>query len=163
MEEFDFDADVMINRHKLEEECEKHSSLYWRYAKMEADAKGEQDDASDALDLLMSEKDAYYRDNPPDGAKVTVDAVKAWVTSDNEVVAAREVLRKAKAKVYRLRAMVAAMDHRKGKLDNLVMLWIKNYYSTPGNEGKAHDKATDEKGKSFRTGLGKNRREESNE
>ena len=158
MEEFDFEGDVKINRNQLEKECEKHSSLYFRYSDMEANAKAEKDAASDALDLIMSEKDEFYRANPREGMKITESTIKAWVTADPEVIAAKETLQKAKAACYRFGAMVSAMDHRKSQLNNLVSLFIHNYYSEPGNGGKVKDVVVEEKSQENRSRLGKRRR-----
>ena len=127
-----FAADMEINRYKLEEECERHSALYYYWAEKLAEAKIARDAAEDHLktQLAMVEME-IRRQAEASGAKTTEASVKAQVETSPQILAAKEAVRKATGDLYKLEAGVRAFDHRKNELDNLVQLWIKSYYSRP--------------------------------
>lgn len=138
-----FEEDIQINRVLLDDECERHASMYAYYAEQYADARAEKDKEKDKLDFILSERELYLRSNPPDGIKITESVVSALVSVDDKVVAQKEVYRVACQKLYTLDAAMGALDHRKAQLDNLVQLWVKSYYSNVKsigeNEGVAQD------------------------
>lgn len=125
----DFAEDVKINRMKMEEECAFQPEVYYYYSSQLADARAGKDAAKDRLDLILGQREIAIRRNPPDDMKVTESVITALVIQDTEVQSAKEDYRKACEKTDILYAAVAALDHRKSQLDNLVQLWTKNYYS----------------------------------
>jgi len=124
-----FADDVRINRFKLDEECELHSSVYYFYAEQYAEARKERDAAKDKLDYVLGMRETHIRRNPPDDMKITESVVTALLAQDTEVLAAKEAYRIAQGKVDTLYAATSAMDHRRSQLDNLVSIWSKEYYS----------------------------------
>lgn len=151
----DFAKDVRINRFKLAEECEQHSSLYQYYADLLAEARADADTEKDRLNIVEAERELDIRKNPPESPKVTEATIKALVQSDGKVIKQKEGLRMVKIGLYQWEAAVTALEHRKRMLDNLVQLLIAGYYSAPKTERKADTRVADETSKDVRNKLNK--------
>lgn len=144
-EDRSFEADVKINRFKLDEECEKQSSLYHYWAEQLAHARSAVDTAEelaklakDDTDIVKSKIELKIREEGVEGLKMTEAVVSAAVSTHPEVIEAqadyrkaREEVNQARAKMYELEAGVKAMEHRKAECGDLVQLWVKGYYSAP--------------------------------
>jgi prophage DNA circulation protein len=120
---------VQINRFKLDEENEIQPSLFNLYASQLADAKAAKDIAKDKYDLVRSQRELYYRRNPPEDVKITEAVISALVESDTEVQEAKTELQKAIEAVYTLDAAVSALETRRSALNNLTELYVKDYYN----------------------------------
>lgn len=149
----DFAKDLKINRYKMAEECEQHSSLYQYYADLLAEIRAKVDKAKDRLSVIESEIELDIRINPPKEPKMTEAVVKALVQSHEVVGGYRETLTRKKEELYHLEAAVASLEHRKRQLDNLVQLLIAGYYSAPKTERKPDMKETDKASASVRGKL----------
>ena len=150
-----FEDDVLLNKFKIDEECEKQSSLYYYWANKLADAKSELDKAEDQLKLGMAENELSIREKWDDSwGKITEAAVKARL--EKEVSTYREEIRNCQKEVYILEAGVKALDHKKSQLDNLTTLLVKGFYATP-NGGKNRD-INDEVSETVRSKMNKRRK-----
>ena len=137
-------ADIRINRYKLDEECERQSTLFLFYSNLLADAKIAEDAAEDHLDEILSKTELRIRNDPPNG-KMTESSVKALVASDESVLKAKEQLRKEKAERYKFDGIVSSFGHKKSELDNLTIQWSKGYYmSDAGIPKTGNDLASDD-------------------
>lgn len=128
----DFKIDIRINKYKLEEECEKHPSLYYRYSELLAQAKNERDDELDRLAVVLANVEVEIRKDPPIDCKLTENLIKALIEENKKVISQKSKVRECKKQVHILEAAVNAIEHRKSMLNNLVQLYIKGYYSKPG-------------------------------
>lgn len=138
--EFDFEKDLSINKFRLDEECLSHSSLYFRYAEAQQDAKSEVSKAEDNLNLVLAEREIAIRNKFADnGMKATEGLISANVKCDEEVLEAQKKLRKAKEIFNKLTVAVQAMDSRRSELDNLVKLYCAGYFSMPNSNDKRKD------------------------
>lgn len=142
----DFSKDVQINRFKLEEECELQPALYYFYAEQYATARSERDAAKDHLDLVLAESESGIRANPPPDVKVTEAAIKALLEQDAAVQKAKASFRQAQANVDLLYAATASLEHRKAELDNLVVLWTREYYSGVNKDAQTIRNRLNDKG-----------------
>lgn len=134
----DYSKDILIDRMKLDEECEFHVALYDSIAEEYADAKAEKDTEKDRLDLITSQRDlAIRKECAETGVKTTEAIVSAMVASDKEVVEQKEKYRLACAKLYILDSAMSGLDHRKSQLDNLVKLWLNKYFTSNTNASTA--------------------------
>lgn len=161
MKEFgeDFAKDVKINRFKMSEECEEHSSLYQYYADLLANARTQVDREKDRLSFVEAIQELSIRRKPPkEEPKITEAVIKAYVQSDDEVVEQKERLREAKDELYHLEVAVTSLEHRKRQLDNLVQLLIAGYYSAPKTERKPNTEETDRASAKVRDRLNKNKK-----
>lgn len=126
----DFAEDSVIDKMKLDVECEVLPAKYYFYASALAEAKAEQDTAKDNLTATQARRDLFYRMNPPDGLKATEAVFTSLVDDDREVQAAQDALRVATAKVGALYASVNTMELQKDMLGALVKLSISQYYAS---------------------------------
>jgi hypothetical protein len=131
-----FSEDVKINRMKLDEECELQPIMYQFYGEMYADAKAKKDAAKDKLDLVLAQREMYYRMNPPMEVKATEAVYSAMITQDTDVQNAKEELRKTSEALYHLDVAITSMEHRKSELDNLVKLYLNQYYANGNNSAE---------------------------
>lgn len=130
----DFAKDVQINRFKLDEENEIQPALYNLYASQQAEAKAARDTTKDKYELVRSQRELYYRRNPPEDLKVTESVISSLTDSDTEVQEAKKELQKATEAVYALDAALGALDNRRSALNNLVELFVKDYYNNNRQE-----------------------------
>ena len=135
-EEFDFEKDLSINKFRLDEECVSHSSLYFRYAEAQQEAKSAVTKADDYLSLVLANRQLAIREDfSKANIKATENLILSNVERDEEVLEARRKLRKAKDLFNKLTVAVQAMDSRRSSLDNLVKLYCAGYFSLPNNDG----------------------------
>ena len=151
-----FSDDIKINRFKLDEECTNHSNKYYHWSTKLAVAKNKLAEEEDALDLIESQQELEIRKNWNDeNGKQTEGSIKAVLASNKEVRKQVERTIEAKNEVNILQAGVIAMEHRKGMLDNLVTLFIRNFYSSPTGKNDISDQT----GREVKSRLNSSRKE----
>lgn len=144
-EEFDFEKDLSINKYRLDEECLSHSSLYFRYAEAQQEAKNKVSRAKNNLELIQSERNLAIREElAKKGTKSTESMVDKLVASDEIVLKAKNKVIEAENIYSRLSVAVQAFEHRKSELDNLVKLYCSGYYSLPTNGGTGLKKSAND-------------------
>ncbi len=133
----DFSEEVKINRFKLPEECENHSSKYYYWAKLLANAKTELGSNEDKLKLTSAERELFIRNHWDDSnGKQTEAGVKAILETDKEVIAAKKTLMSNQSEVNTLFAAVTAMEHRRDMLKCEKELLIGGFYASPDGGGR---------------------------
>jgi hypothetical protein len=156
MEEFDFEKDLSINKFRLDEECLSHSSIYFKYAEAQQNAKSEVSKADDVLKLTLAERELEIRNKySENGIKVTENLIKADVEKDEDVLKAKRKLRKAQDIFNKLTVAVQALDSRRSELDNLVKLYCAGYFSMPNSNDKSRKDATEQTAREIRKNLNK--------
>jgi len=120
--------DVRIDRFKLEEECEKQASLYHHWADGYATAKALTDNLRVKEKFIRAKTAKVFRENPPDGKKLTEAGVQEQVEVHEDIVAVVAALNDSLEIKYHLEAAVDSMDKRDRQLNNLVNLYIRGYY-----------------------------------
>ena len=95
--------------------------------------------AENRLKLVLAEQETAIRERASQqGEKTTEASVKAALEINPKVREVREELAGAYETQYSLEAGVKALEHRKSELNDLVVLWVKSYYSAPdGGKGLA--------------------------
>jgi hypothetical protein len=128
-----FSDDVRINKYKLDEECEKQSSLYYYWAEKNAEAKKILSQSQDLLKYTLAETETNIRKNWDDtkDGKQTEGSIKAKVETTPKIKSIKEQIIENEHQVNVLSAAVSAMEHRKSELNNLVSLHLGGYYATP--------------------------------
>lgn len=155
-EVIDFEKDISINKYKLDEECLSHSSLYFRYSSMQADAKTRVSKAKDNLELVEAERNLAIRKSLADsGAKVTEAMINSSLITDEEVIQAKQKVREAEDIFMKLSVAVQAFEHRKSELDNLVKLYCSGYYSVPESSPEAKKNINEQTSNAVRKNLNK--------
>ena len=124
---------VDIDTNRLDEEWMSHSALYQDYASQLADAQYAMDMAKTEKDTVEAELDAAIRADPSAYGleKVTEEGVKKTIQLQSELQIAVQSLHSTTRTVRLLQATVRALDHRKSALENLVRLYLSNYFGDP--------------------------------
>lgn len=135
-----FEKDLIVDKLRLDDECEVQASLYYHWAQELAAAKEEANQADDRLKALLAQKSLLYRRNPPSDIKVTEAVFDALLNDDSDIRIAREDVTRTSHKVDTIWAMINALDNRKSMLDNLVKLQVSSYYNTESNPKSASDR-----------------------
>ena len=152
----DFEKDLGIDKYKLDEECLSHPVLYYHYSEMAVNAKNEVGVLADNLKLKMSEANVEIRNRfTKKEIKFTEAVISAEVEKDASVIEAREELREAELNYARIHAGVAAFEHRKSQLDNIVRLYIAGYFSTPSGSGKPKESINEQAARDAKRSLNK--------
>ena len=154
--EVDFEKDISINKYKLDEECLSHSSLYFRYSSMQADAKTRVSKAKDNLELVEAERNLAIRKTLSEsGTKVTEAMITSALIVDKEVIEAKNQVREAEDVFMKLSVAVQAFEHRKSELDNLVKLYCSGYYSVPNSGSDVKKDINEQTSNAVRRNLNK--------
>ena len=138
----DIELDISVDQNDLDHEWVAQPKNYFRYAAELADARRDQDQAKAELDLVQAELDQAVRSDPEKFglSKATEASIKAVVLAQAEYTSAQQAMLKAKHDVDVLQAAVGALDHKRKALENLVTLWLNNYYSSPRSPKGSEDK-----------------------
>jgi hypothetical protein len=156
-EERDFQADVKINRLRLDVECESQPELFSFYAGALAECRSERDSLREKLKLTRADVELEARRNPPDDLKVTESVIAALVETDKRVISVKDHLGRVEHTFNGLDAIVTAFEHRRSMLNNLVELFGKEYFSIPDHrpEEKAQREARANLNRKRRSSAGK--------
>jgi len=166
MTERNYEQDLAIDPHELDECWLKHPALYMQYSRELADAQRTSTKAKEKLDVVRAEVDKDIRTNPDkfNLQKVTEGIVSATIALDERYREAQSDLNEKIYEVNILQGAVRAFDHRKKALENMVQLLMMEYFAGPKEPrnlppgkrmaDKAAAKATD----SQREGLNRRRR-----
>lgn len=129
----DFQSFVHIDEGALDVEWRNQPARYLEVAEAQSDAAAEVSRLVDRLESAESELGGMIRANPEmyGITKLTDPAVKEAVSSSERVKRLKDEIIEAKRTQSRLSGLLAAMDHRRRALENLVELWARNYHSEP--------------------------------
>jgi len=127
------ELELGIDQNDLDKEWVNQPSLYYKYATDLADAKQDLEEAKSDFDVVKAELDQTIRSFPEKYglAKLTEAGVASAIPNQDRYKTARDNIIARKHDVDILEAAVSALDHRKKALENLVSLFLANYYSSP--------------------------------
>ena len=127
------DLDLTIDEFRLDEEWLRQPKMYGSVATDLADAQKAYSEARAELEVTKSECELSIRRKPSKYGleKVTEATVSAALGAHDSVSKATAAVIDAKHAVDVLNAVVHALDHRKKALENLVSLFLADYYSKP--------------------------------
>lgn len=128
------DADVLsIDRDRLDDEWRKQAEVYGKWCLKLADKKAELDIAESKLDVVVAELDYAIRKAPDryNIAKVSEPAIKLAIRAQEQHQKATARVNRLKHEVATIDAYVRALDHKKKALENLVVLWMHDYFAEP--------------------------------
>lgn len=162
-EERDFSEDIKINKYRLDDECEKHPSLYGYYARQQALLRSELSEleAEQKLTLAESEVDIREHWEKFSDSKMTEAGVKAQIEQHEKVQKGKNKILKISRELNIISAAVISMDHRKSMLNNLVSLQIAGFYSSP--RGMAKKGIAEETSNDLRKSMNKRQEEKEEE
>lgn len=130
----DVDPSILeIDVDNLQEEWVGQPALYFKYAKLLADARDSYERHKAEIDVTRAEIDEVIRQDPEEFGleKITETAVKMAIEGHPEYKEVVELALKAKHKVDIFQAATAALDHRKRALEKLVDMEVSMFYAEP--------------------------------
>jgi hypothetical protein len=127
----DFKENIKIDKYSLDLEFEKHPMLYHEFAMDMVGAEDEKDQAKDKLELLRAQLDVQIRDNPKKFGleKITEAAISSTILQTNEYKEAQEYYNNTVSNLRILKIAVESLNQKKVALENLVKLYLGEYYS----------------------------------
>jgi len=140
-----YEDDIKIDKENLDGEFLKQPQLVFQYCRLEADADKEVNELENKLKVAEAEK---YKEAKTSTEKMTEKAIQSIIDSSPEINQISTALIKAIHNKKILSGVIKSFDHRKSVLENLVQLWMRDYFSTPKNP-----KGTDGLADSQRAGL----------
>jgi hypothetical protein len=132
------EKDLSIDKYKLDDEWSKQPDLYHAYGAMLADAENERDRAKEFLDLTEATVSDIIRRT---SEKTTETSIKNQVLMHEDYKEAMRTYLEKKNACKHLQVVISALEHKKSALENLVKLFLSDYYSEPSVPKVARDKA----------------------
>lgn len=126
-----YQDDVSIDKHSLDEELVRQPNLFMLYAKEVVEAIVTRDRAKENLDVVKAMLDAEIRNNWETvfEKKPTETAITNWIIQQEKYKEVVENYIEAKKQASILEAAKEAMNHKKSSLGKLVELFLAGYYS----------------------------------
>ena len=126
-----FASDIKVSKLLLDQMAEDQPQLVAEYGEAVAEQRAIRDDLKAKLELKKSETALYYRQNPPEGVKITEAVVESLVTTHPEVVALGNQLIEANKELGLLEAAERAIEARGKQIDLLTKLNGQSYFAIP--------------------------------
>ena len=133
----EYESDVFIDIHALDEELFRQPSLFIKWAEKLANATTERDRIKNKLELLRGEVALDIREHSDAYKfKITEETVKSLVETAPEIVEIKEELLQANEKVNILTAAKMAIEQKKSMLESVVKFLITRFHSINYNDIK---------------------------
>lgn len=155
-----YKEDTSVDKHNLEEEWTKQSSLFLKWGEAHAEAITEKDRAKEKLDIIKSEIDSDIRTRPEKygfDKKPTEAAISSIILKHPKYTEVNNEVIKCNEEVNVLAVAKEAMNHKKKALENLTTLWVAGYYSDPDIPKEAKEIVAEKKTKLIKEKLNKKR------
>lgn len=132
-EDLNYEEDLAIDPHQLDEEWLKQPSLYMQYAHQSALSQKIRDKAKERLEVVRAQLDKKIRKDPGkyEVIKVTETTVANAILEQKEYQEAKQDFDELSYDANILQSAVRAFEQRKKALEGLVTLWVGNYFSGP--------------------------------
>ncbi len=136
MPDFNYEQDLQINKHALDTELLEQAQKMFRYSSAHAQAMLNRDKAKQALDITKANLDSSIRaELTAAGTKFTEAVVDGRIRTSPTFIEAQERYQKTEHEVQVLLGAVMAMNARRSMLENLVRLFLGQYWSEPRVQG----------------------------
>ena len=132
------DFKIAVNRHKLDEEWERHLDECAFIFEEYADASEDYDEKKETAELLAATIEDEIQAHPEDFGltKVTAGLLATTVAIQPTVMESRKEERLSKGRLSRARKAVELMDHRRSTLKKLADLWQQDYFGGIGQSSR---------------------------
>jgi len=126
----DFNNDLVIDQHALDQEWLRQPMLYQFHAERTAELRRMLDLAKEAVTDMEAELDREIRDSAGD-SKITEKAIAQKIALNPKLRQAKTDMLDVKFDLDKATGMLTSLDHRRRALENLVELHGRDYFSTP--------------------------------
>ena len=133
----EYQADLTINKHALDTELLDQAQRMFRYSSAHAQAMLNRDKAKQSLDVTKANLDASIRNELiTAGTKFTEAVVDGKIRTSPTYIRDQDKFMQAEYQVNLHFGGVLAMNARRSMLENLVKLFLGQYWSEPRLEGR---------------------------
>lgn len=160
-EEINYEADMELDKHGLDNEWLRQSSLYLKYSTLYADLASYRDEAKENLSRIDSQIDLEIRADWEEFGfenKPTEPAIRAAILQDDRHIKASNDLIQSVREVNIIQGAKTALDHKKSALERLSSLLLAGYWAEPLIKQEAKDKFGEELQTGHRAHLADNPR-----
>jgi len=128
-----FEDEIKIDKHALDYEWERQSSLVYVWGSKYADSIFERDKKKEQLELVYAEVDSDIREFPDkyDILKITESVVKSKIIQSKAYKMAMSDFLLAKKNCDILSVARNALEHKKKALEFMAQLYLSGYWSDP--------------------------------
>ena len=150
-----YENDIKIDESALDVEWLEQPRLMIKYAQILVQAKKEEEQAKDELEVIQAELDKEIRIDPEkfDIVKITETVVRNTILLDSSYKEVFEKYLESRYEAEMAKLALRSIEHRKDALENLVKLHGQQYFAGPSVprdlskewEQKQTQKNTDEK------------------
>lgn len=135
---YDFTHATKINKHALEDECQMQAELMRDFSHLAAVIEAKSNYYKRKAELKRAELDKDIRQNPKNYGmdKVTESAITNTIILDPEIKTLQDEYWKNVGQHGVVMAVVKGLEHKRTQLDNLVKLFLNNYYAEPRTTDK---------------------------
>lgn len=139
----DMEAALKIDKNDLDREVQEQADLFWRVGDRLALQISRRDKAKSDLENLLADTDQNIREkHSRDEKKPTEKAIEAEITSDPQVIRAKEDVQALTYWVNRLAALKDAFHQRKDMVREMCGLYATNYFTVGTVNSRQSDSKT---------------------
>lgn len=145
-EESSFREELRIDKYNLDEECGKQPYLTFKWAALAAEAERRVNKAKIAMELCRANLDADIRKSPSKyglETKMTESAIQGIILKNEDYRLAEDTYVEAKRRHGVVMAASRGINDKKSELDNLIKLFLNNYYAEQYVPKAVDDRARD--------------------
>jgi hypothetical protein len=126
----DFENDLQIDKYGLDDEWAKQPSTFHKWSVQLAESEMERDRAKENIDLVRAELDMAIRSDPAKFKleKITEASVSSAITVNQKYKDSVDEYLKLKYNHKIIQSAIESLNHKKFALDNLVRLFLSEYY-----------------------------------
>ena len=128
MPELNYEQDIEIDAEALDVECLRQATLFYKYSKIEAEAKRVHGQAWEESKLVRSR---LIKEGGADKSLSNAAKMEAFYRSHPDHIEAKQNLIEAEYELNMATAAVRAMQQRKYMLENLTRLALADYFARP--------------------------------
>lgn len=129
-----YENDIKIDMDALDLEWFEQPEKMFKYSSHAADMRRKLDLAKEKLELIKAELDSEIRKSAPSKyglEKFTEGAITSIILKDKKYISANQTMNDAKYDLDIAQAAVIAIAQRKDALENLVKLFLGQYFAGP--------------------------------
>ena len=136
----DYEQDLKINEMALDKEWLQQSSLYFKYAKLQAEADAVLRRTKESLEITKASLFTRIRIEKEQAKDKCTEAIlDASIKNTTEYIDALIKVQRAQTEFQILQVAVRAFEQRKYALENLVKLQLSGYYADPKAPNKEYE------------------------
>lgn len=109
----ELDKFLDVNPFEAQKLLGEHPAIFSFVSEQHDDLKQKKEELEEELNVLLAEKYIAYKENPPNGMKVTEKTIESLVASDKQVVLKKQQINVFRSEERKASSLMSALRHRK--------------------------------------------------